>query len=70
MVSFVPPPSAQGSGSLVMHVLDIRSSGYKRVGVWTGQENSAARRLYKRAGMTPLARPLLSGRPVSVGLKG
>lgn len=50
-------PTAQRAGvglPLVMHVLDVaRSSGYKRVGVWTGQENSAARRLYERAGMTP-----------------
>jgi ribosomal protein S18 acetylase RimI-like enzyme len=39
---------------LVMHVLDVaRSSGYRRVGVWTAQENRAARKLYERAGMTP-----------------
>jgi ribosomal protein S18 acetylase RimI-like enzyme len=50
-------PTAQRTGvglSLVMHVLDVaRSSGYRRVGVWTAQENSAARGLYERAGMTP-----------------
>jgi hypothetical protein len=26
--------------------------GYQRVGVWTARENSPARRLYERAGMT------------------
>ncbi len=50
-------PVAQRTGvglPLVMHVLDVaRSSGYRRVGVWTAQENSAARKLYERAGMTP-----------------
>lgn len=49
-------PAAQRTGvglPLLMHVLDVaRSSGYRRVGVWTAQENSAARKLYERAGMT------------------
>jgi hypothetical protein len=37
---------------LDLHVLDIaRSMGYQRVGVWTAQENSPARRSYERAGM-------------------
>jgi hypothetical protein len=26
--------------------------GYQRVGVWTARENSPARKLYERAGMT------------------
>ena len=26
--------------------------GYRRIGVWTAEENSPARRLYERAGMT------------------
>lgn len=39
---------------LVMNILDVaRSSGYRRAGVWTAHENSVARRLYERAGMTP-----------------
>ncbi len=50
-------PAAQRTGvglPLAMHVLDVaRSSGYRRVGVWTAQENSTARKLYERAGMTP-----------------
>jgi len=50
-------PAAQRTGvglPLVLHVLDVASSmGYQRVGVWTAQENSAARKLYERAGMTP-----------------
>jgi GNAT superfamily N-acetyltransferase len=60
-------PAAQRTGvglPLVMHVLDVaRSSGYRRVGVWTAQENSAARGLYERAGMTPTGKttPLRSG---------
>lgn len=49
-------PAAQRTGvglSLILHVLDIaRSMGYQRVGVWTAQENSPARRSYERAGMT------------------
>lgn len=49
-------PAAQRTGvgrPLVLHILDVaRSMGYRRVGVWTAQENSPARRLYERAGMT------------------
>lgn len=49
-------PAAQRTGvglPLFLHVLDAaRSMGYQRVGVWTAQENTAARRLYERAGMT------------------
>jgi ribosomal protein S18 acetylase RimI-like enzyme len=50
-------PAAQRTGvglPLIMHILDVaRSSGYRRVDVWTAQENRAARKLYERAGMTP-----------------
>jgi len=49
-------PDAQRTGvglPLVLHVLDVgRSIGCRRVGVWTARENSAARGLYERAGMT------------------
>jgi len=49
-------PAAQRTGvglPLVLHMFDIaRSMSYQRVGVWTAQENSPARRLYERAGMT------------------
>lgn len=60
-------PAAQRTGvglPLVMHVRDAaRSIGYRRAGVWTAEENSAARRLYERAGMTPSGEtaPLRSG---------
>ncbi len=49
-------PAAQRTGvglPLVLHILDVaRSMGCERVGVWTVRENSPARRLYERAGMT------------------
>lgn len=49
-------PAVQRTGvglPLVLHVLDIaRSLGYQRVDVWTARENTPARRLYDRAGMT------------------
>ena len=48
---------------LVLHVLEVaRSLGYERVDVWTARENTPARRLYERAGMTPTGKtaPLLS----------
>jgi GNAT superfamily N-acetyltransferase len=49
-------PAAQRTGvglPLVLHILDVaRSMGYHRVGVWTARENSPARRLYERVGMT------------------
>lgn len=60
-------PAAQRTGvglPLVLHILDVaRSMGYQRVGVWTAQENSPARRLYERAGMTLTGKtaPLRSG---------
>lgn len=50
-------PAAQRTGvglPLLLHVLDVALSlNYRRVGVWTAQENIPARRLYERAGMTP-----------------
>ncbi len=49
-------PAVQRTGvglPLLLHILDVaRSMGYQRVGVWTARENSPARRLYERAGMT------------------
>jgi len=49
-------PAAQRTGvglPLILHVLDVAGSlGYQRVDVWTAQENTPARRLYERAGMT------------------
>jgi len=49
-------PAAQRTGvglPLLLHVLDVaRSLGYQRVDVWTAKENTHARRLYERAGMT------------------
>jgi ribosomal protein S18 acetylase RimI-like enzyme len=48
-------PDAQRTGvglPLVRHILDVaRSLHYERVGVWTDEENTAARKLYERAGM-------------------
>ena len=53
-------PAVQRTGVgllLVLHILGVaRSMGYERVGVWTAQENSPARRLYERAGMSPTGR--------------
>ena len=49
-------PAAQCTGvgfPLVRHVFDVaRSLHYERVGVWTTEENTPARKLYERAGMT------------------
>jgi GNAT superfamily N-acetyltransferase len=49
-------PAAQRTGvglPMVLHILDVaRSTGYRRVGVWTARENTPARGLYERAGMT------------------
>jgi ribosomal protein S18 acetylase RimI-like enzyme len=59
-------PAAQRTGvglPLVLQVLDVaRSLGYQRVDVWTARENTPARRLYERAGMTLTGKsaPLLS----------
>jgi len=50
-------PTAQRTGvglPLVHHILDgARSMGYQRVDIWTAEENSPARGLYERAGMSP-----------------
>lgn len=60
-------PTAQRTGvgaPLVLQVLDTaRSLGYQRVDVWTARENTPARRLYERAGMTLTGKsaPLRSG---------
>jgi GNAT superfamily N-acetyltransferase len=60
-------PAEQGTGvglPLVRHLFDVaRSLGYRRVGVWTAQENAPARKLYERSGMTLTGRsaPLRSG---------
>jgi ribosomal protein S18 acetylase RimI-like enzyme len=49
-------PAAQRTGvglPLVLHMLEVaRSMGYERVGVWTAEENTPARKLYERAGMS------------------
>lgn len=49
-------PAAQRTGvglPLLLHILDVaRSVGYRRVHVWTARENSPARGLYEKAGMT------------------
>jgi ribosomal protein S18 acetylase RimI-like enzyme len=66
-------PAAQRTGvglPLVLHVLDVAGSmGYQRVGVWTAQENTPARRLYERAGMvlTGKSTPLRSGTQLQYG---
>jgi ribosomal protein S18 acetylase RimI-like enzyme len=60
-------PAEQGTGvglPLVLQLLDVaRSLHCERVGVWTAEENTPARRLYERAGMTLTGRsaPLRSG---------
>lgn len=49
-------PAAQRSGvglPLVLHLLDAAGShGYQRAAVWTAKDNTSARGLYERAGMT------------------
>jgi ribosomal protein S18 acetylase RimI-like enzyme len=49
-------PAAQRTGvglPMILHILDVaRSMSYQRVDIWTARENSPARRLYERAGMT------------------
>jgi GNAT superfamily N-acetyltransferase len=60
-------PAAQRMGvglPLLLHVFAAgRSMGYRRIRVWTAEENSPARRLYERAGMTLTGKtaPLRSG---------
>jgi ribosomal protein S18 acetylase RimI-like enzyme len=59
-------PAAQRTGvglPLVLHVLEVAASlGYQRASVWTADENTPARKLYERAGMTLTGRsaPFLS----------
>jgi ribosomal protein S18 acetylase RimI-like enzyme len=66
-------PAAQRSGvglPLVLHVLEVAASlGYQRVGVWTASENTPARKLYERAGMTLTSRsaPFRSGTQLHYG---
>jgi GrpB-like predicted nucleotidyltransferase (UPF0157 family)/ribosomal protein S18 acetylase RimI-like enzyme len=66
MVFVHPAEQRTGVGlPLVLHVLNVaRSLGYQRVDVWTARENTPARRLYERAGMTHTGKtaPLLSSR--------
>lgn len=54
MVFVRPAAQRRGVGlPLVLHVLEVGASlGYRRVGVWTADENTPARKLYERAGMT------------------
>jgi GNAT superfamily N-acetyltransferase len=54
MVFVRPAEQRTGVGlPLLLHVLEVANSlGYRRVGVWTARENTPARRLYERAGMT------------------
>jgi ribosomal protein S18 acetylase RimI-like enzyme len=66
-------PAAQRSGvglPLILHVLDIAGShGYQRVAVWTAKDNTGARRLYERAGMTLTGRsaPFRAGTRLQYG---
>jgi len=54
MVFVRPDEQRSGVGlPLILHILGVaRSLGYERVGVWTAEENRAARGLYERVGMT------------------
>ena len=54
MVFVLPEEQRSGVGlPLILHILEVaRSLGYERVGVWTAEENTPARRLYERAGLT------------------
>lgn len=60
-------PAAQRTGvglPLILHVFELAASlSYQRAGVWTADENTPARRLYERAGMTLTGRsaPFRSG---------
>ena len=49
-------PAAQRTGvglPLLLHVLKVAAAlDYQRVGVWTADGNTPARKLYERAGMT------------------
>ena len=60
-------PAAQRTGvglPLILHAFDVAASlSYQRVDVWTARENTPARKLYERAGMTLTGKsaPFLSG---------
>ncbi len=66
-------PTAQRSGvglPLVLHLLDVAGShGYQRAAVWTAKDNTPARRLYERAGMTPTGKsaPFRAGTQLQYG---
>ena len=66
-------PDAQRTGvglPLLRHILEVAPSlGYERVDVWTARENSPARGLYERAGMSPTGRtaPLRSTTQLQYG---
>jgi ribosomal protein S18 acetylase RimI-like enzyme len=66
-------PEAQRTGvglPLTLHIVEVaRSLGYERVGVWTAEENTPARGLYERAGMTPTGKtaPLRSSTQLQFG---
>lgn len=66
-------PAAQRTGvglTLVLYVLEVAASlGYRRIGVWTADENTPARKLYERAGMTLTGKsaPFRSGTQLQYG---
>jgi ribosomal protein S18 acetylase RimI-like enzyme len=66
-------PAAQRSGvglPLVLHVLDVAGShGYQRVAVWTAEDNTPARGLYERAGMSLIGKsaPFHAGTQLQYG---
>jgi ribosomal protein S18 acetylase RimI-like enzyme len=71
MVFVLPAEQRTGIGlPLLLHVFDAaRSLGYRRVGVWTARENTPARKLYERAGMTLTGKraPFRSGTQLQYG---
>jgi ribosomal protein S18 acetylase RimI-like enzyme len=66
-------PAEQRSGvglPLVLRVLDVAGAqGYRRVAVWTAEDNTPARKLYERAGMTLTGRsaPFRAGTQLQYG---
>jgi ribosomal protein S18 acetylase RimI-like enzyme len=66
-------PATQRSGvglPLILHVLDVAGShGYRRAAVWTAEDNTPARGLYERAGMTLTGRsaPFRGGTQLQYG---
>jgi len=71
MVFVRPAEQRTGVGlPLVLHILEVAGSlGYQQVGVWTAEENIAARKLYECAGMALTGRsgPFLSGTQLQYG---